>query len=329
MCQDNPGKIRENIDFLQSEEWRIFQEATGKRTFHVENGGFSANVIEHKLPFVGKYFYIPRWPSSIISNFQFLIFDEVFDLAKKEKIGWIRIEPENEKILGLIKKNLGYEIKKAPHDMQPKEIFMIDITKSEEEILTEMKPKTRYNINLARKRGVSVKIVSENEIDEYIEKFIEIVNLTAKRKNIKFHPGDYYRKMVETIPGNILKLYIAEYKNKIIAANLVVFYEKIATYLHGATDDEYRNAMAPYLLQWQSILDAQKTGCEKYDFGGARVTNGEKKSENNDWSGITRFKLGFSPKTETTKFPGSYDIVINRRKYYFYVIISRLRRRGG
>ncbi len=77
------------------------------------------------------------------------------------------------------------------------------------------------------------------------------------------HPESYYRKMFETIPAEILKLYMAEYENKIIAANIVIHYGNTATYLHGASDNEYRNVMAPYLLQWQAILDAKKAGLNK------------------------------------------------------------------
>jgi lipid II:glycine glycyltransferase (peptidoglycan interpeptide bridge formation enzyme) len=172
----------------------------------------------------------------------------------------------------------------------------------------------------------------------YIDKFIELVSLTAKRKRISFHSGNYYRKMIETIPGEILKLYVAEYKDKIVAANLVVFYGDTATYLHGATDDEYRNVMAPYLLQWQAIKDAKKAGCLQYDFGGVKKISPlpltpspggrgwlEKPGEGNSWSGITKFKLGFAPNTEPVIFPGSYDIIIDKKKYYLYRAIQKIK----
>lgn len=286
----------------------------------MECDAFWANIIEHKLPIVGRYFYAPRWPSYKI---QFSIFNELFELARKEKIEWIRIEPENEESLNSIKENISHKIVKAPHNMQPKEVFVIDITKSEEDLLNEMKQKTRYNINLAQKRGVSVRVISNetpNSNDQIVDRFIEMVDLTAKRKGVNFHPGDYYRMMIKTIPGKILKLYVAEFNNKIIAANLVVFFGKNAIYLHGATDDEYRNVMAPYLLQWQAILDAKKAGCEKYDFGGVKT-----ETDNNSWSGITKFKLGFSPGTKPIEFMGSYDIIINPIKYCLYRTIQKIK----
>ncbi len=320
-----------NLDFLQSEEWRKFQEAAGHRTFFVENEGFSASIIEHKLPIVGNYFYIPRGPiinchSELDSESKNKLdfgseagMTNLINLAKKENAGWIRFDPVNEEILDLIKKNINHEIQKAPHDMQPKEIFVIDIAKTEKELLAEMKPKTRYNINLARKKSIKVFQTKEKK---YVEEFLRLVRVTENRKGIKFHPANYYQKMLEAIPENILKLYVAEYNGKIIAANLIVFYNGTTIYLHGATDDKYRNVMAPYLLQWQAVLDAKNAKYNFYDFGGVKI----QESGNNSWQGITKFKLGFSSNTQPIEFPGSYDIIINPSKYYLYKIIQRIKK---
>lgn len=284
-------------DFLQSEEWRKFQEAAGRRTFLISD----VSIIKHTLSVVGSYLYVPRGDvSEMIVN--------LIELAKKEKAGWIRIDTDY---------NIGnYKIVKAPHDIQPREIFVIDITKSEDELLNEMKPKTRYNIRLAEKKGVKVFISREQK---YIDKFCELVKITAKRDGIIPHPESYYRKMFEIIPSDILKLYVAEYEGKIITANLAVFYGNIAIYLHGASDNENRNVMASYLLQWRQIQDAKKAGYAKYDFGGVKTNS------SSSWAGITKFKIGFSPGTEPTKFPGSYDIVINPFKYNLYRFLQKIK----
>jgi peptidoglycan pentaglycine glycine transferase (the first glycine) len=311
-----------NGGFLQSEEWRNFQETVGRKTYRVEE----TIIIEHRLLVVGKYFYIPRGTIIELDSSTSLGMANIINIARKENIGWIRFDAENEESLNLTKKNTNYKIQKAPHDMQPKEIFAIDITKSEEQLLSEMKQKTRYNIKLAEKKGV--KVISERGSvrSKYVEEFFRLVKLTAKRKRINFHPEDYYRKMTETINSDVLSLYVAEYNNKVIAANLIAFYGNTATYLHGATDDEYRNVMAPYLLQWQAILDAKKRGCEFYDFGGVKTANSEQKTVNSkDWSGITKFKVGFSEETKPFEFPGSYDIVINPFKYRLYKIIQKIK----
>lgn len=295
--------MEKRLDFLQSVEWRKFQEATGRRTFSVVSDNFQANIIEHTLPLAGKYFYIPRGPVGTDKM------NEVVELAKKEKVGWIRIDVNY--------KNSNYKIVKAPHDMQPKEVLIMDISRPAEELLNAMKQKTRYNVKLAEKK--EVKIFTSREA-KYIEKFCELVEVTAKRDKITPHPRSYYQQMLATIPENILKLYVAEYQNKVIAANLVVFYGDTATYLHGASDNEYRNVMAPYLLQWRQIQDAKKAGCTRYDFGGVKTTG------DNSWAGITKFKTGFAPATRPTEFPGSYDIIIRPFKYNLYRFLQAIKK---
>jgi len=338
--------------FLQSENWRKFQESVGRKTFNIFDNNFYANIIEHELPVVGKYFYIPRGPIIEVQSSKFkvqnynsklkVLLKKLINLAKENNIGWIRFDPLDEKITELIHELIPeFEIKKAPHDMQPKEVFIIDITKPEEQLLAEMKPKTRYNIKLAQKHGVKINVihaqagiqssalVSGSEAgmtEKYINEFLRLTKLTAKRDSITPHPDSYYRKMLETIPAEKLKLYVAEYNGKIIAANLVSFYGNVATYLHGASDSECRQVMAPYLLQWQQILDAKEMGCEKYDLGGIKSYNIKHEKYNKDsWSGITRFKLGFSMTAKPTEFAGSYDIVINPLRYNFYRIIQSIK----
>lgn len=293
--------------FLQSSEWTRFQENTGKKIYNISGDNFYCNILEHRLPIVGKYFYIPRGPvvSKQGANNKERI-GELIKLAKDNNAGWIRIEPATDEILDNIRRNTSSKISKAPHDMQPKELFIIDITKPEEQLLSEMKSKTRYNIKVAKKHNVKILV------DENIAEFVRLTEIMAKRQGITTHPEEYYKKMCENC--SCLKMYLAEYQGKIVAANLVVFFGKMCTYLHGASDDSYRNVMAPYLLQWQQILDAKAASCERYDFGGVKINSTGGRS----WAGVTRFKQGFSLNTKPTEFPGSYDIIVSPVRYYLY-----------
>ncbi|MCX6762804.1 MAG: peptidoglycan bridge formation glycyltransferase FemA/FemB family protein [Candidatus Moranbacteria bacterium] len=327
--------------FLQSVYWRKFQESVGRRAYDIsekgENGDLvaHANIITHKLPVVGDYFYIPRGPIQVKSeklkvkgcSSKLKVFlNDLISLAKKNNAGWIRIEPNGDEELNLIKESLlnNFKIKKSAVDMQPREILVIDISKSEEEILAKMKQKTRYNIKLAEKRGVKVSVISGQETvgNKYLGEFLRLVHITSKRDEISSHPDNYYRKMFGMIPNNILKLYIAEYKGKIIAANLVLLFGRTATYMHGASDNEHRSVMAPYLLQWQQILDAKKAGCERYDFGGVKTENTDGKS----WEGVTKFKAGFAPDVRPIQFPGCYDIILKPAKYNLYRFLQKIKR---
>ncbi|NTW30891.1 MAG: peptidoglycan bridge formation glycyltransferase FemA/FemB family protein, partial [Candidatus Moranbacteria bacterium] len=238
--------------------------------------------------------------------------------AKEMNVGWIRIEPETEEALVTMRKaTSGKRVVKAPHDMQPRETFVIDLAPTEEELLAAMKPKTRYNIGVAKKRGVSVVMSSDSK---YVEAFIRLVTGTADRKGIVPHPKGYYEAMGESLLGENGKIFAAEKDGTIVAANMVVFYGGTATYLHGGSDDAYRADMAPFLLQWEAMLEAKRCGCARYDFGGVNMA--ELEAGTGKWLGITWFKIGFSPSTSATVFPGAYDIVLSPVKYYTYRMIQ-------
>jgi lipid II:glycine glycyltransferase (peptidoglycan interpeptide bridge formation enzyme) len=315
------------MEFLQSENWLKFQEATGKRVVRFSEGEFLANGIVHKLPIAGTYLYVPRGPLTGIRNYELGIKNGMRGLlekAKEERAGWIRIEPETEEILADIKKTISEKIVKAPHDMQSREVLVVDIMRSEEELLAAMKPKTRYNIRLAEKRGVKVFATRERK---YQTVFLNLIQQTAGRKEITPHPRAYYEKMLDTLPEKMWQLFVAEYENEIIAANLLIIFETTATYLHGGSSDKHRDVMAPYLLQWEQMKFAKTQGCARYDFGGIRTqTTNYKLQTTNAWAGITRFKMGFSPQTATTIFPGTYDLILNSRAYFLYKRLHYLKK---
>lgn len=298
--------MNQTQEFLQSEEWLQFQEAAGKEVIRISQDDFSVKGIAHTLPMVGTYLYTPRWPMEEIRN----ELEVVIARAREKKAAWIRIEPTTEVLLEEVKKALSYKIVKAPHDMQPREHFIIDIAKTEEELLAAMKSKVRYNIRLAEKKAVKVFVTRERR---YQEAFFALIDATAKRQHILPHPRSYYEKYFSVFSEAMCELWVAEYQGKVLAANIVLFYGAVTTYLHGGTSDEHRDVMAPVLLQWAQIREAKKRGCTVYDFGGVNMNQ-----EKNGWEGITRFKTGFSPETTPTMYPGSYDIILDVNKYWLY-----------
>ena len=314
--------------FLQSDIWKKFQRSVGGDVYSIKENGFWANIIIHKLPLVGKYFYVPRGPVFKEKGEVKKSLKKMIDLAKKNKIGWIRVEPTSKKKLNIIKKTIENSIVKAPHNMQPEQIFVLDLSETKENLLKNMKSKTRYNIKLAERKGVICEVYEKNDrnFEKNLDGFLNLSQKTANRKKIRFHKKEYFRKMLKNIPDKNIKLYVARYKGEMVVANIVVIFGKTITYLHGASSDKYRNVMAPFLLQWKIILDAKKKGMVVYDLGGVKT---EKDGENiiiseSKQSGISRFKLGFSPGQNPIEFPGSYDIIINKSKYLIYRFLQKI-----
>lgn len=277
--------------FLQSQEWAEFQKSLGRKVWQVDNILF----IKHNLPLNKNYLYSPHCEGRFLSE-SFL--SKIKEIAKKEGSIFFKVEPIN------IDKKLLKEFKKSTN-IQFQKTLILDITKLEQELLKQMHHKTRYNIKLAEKKGIEIK-KDKNKFED----FWKLLKHTAEKGDFHTHLKEHYKKMLN-IPG--IELFIAVYKNEVIAANIVLFHNKIAIYLHGASDYKYRNLMAPHLLQWRQILEAKKKGCIEYDFWGLN----EKK-----WPGVTRFKKGFSGKE--ISYPGAYDLVFQSVWYKIYKLARKI-----
>ncbi len=343
-------------NFLQSWEWGEFQKSLGRKIwrFGIEEKRLisSALVIENKLPLGRSYFYCPRGPA--FSNFQFsifppaspeatpasqakrcgrakrwragnfqkkiwpILFSKIKGITRKEKAVFFRFDYPYLKLPKFLKD----KVVQSPRDVQPRSTLILDLTKSEEEILAEMKPKTRYNIRLAQRKGV---VVRQGVGQKDLDLFLSLVKETSRRDGFKIHPEFYYQKMVDFLgTEGLLKIFLAEFKGKVLAANLVLFLGKRATYLHGASSNEYRNVMAPHLLQWEQILEAKRRGCKEYDFWGIRTESRIKNQElrdNETWEGISRFKKGFGG--NEVNYAGTYDFILDNFWYKIYRFIRR------
>lgn len=302
---------------LYSDLWADFLRAEGKDV--VSGKDFFA--VKQTVPLFGDYFYTPRFAPKDEIQWKALIAS-----GKEHAIPWIRIDVSTQAQLTQIERSAegsSVQLQKAPHNMQPKENLIIDITASEEELLAQMKGKTRYNTRLAKKKDVAIHYVTKSDEDfqQVFDLFFTMVNETATRKDVQFHPKEHYQKMFDILPENAIALFAAEHGGGVfIAANIITFYNGTATYLHGATADTHRNLMAPFALQWSAIRTAKDRGCTYYDLGGVFP-----ESEDSGKAGITRFKKGFAPKEEFTKSEGSYDIVLSPVKYRSYRLLQKMK----
>jgi lipid II:glycine glycyltransferase (peptidoglycan interpeptide bridge formation enzyme) len=290
--------------FLQSNNWLDFQRALGRKVWQIEG----ISIIKHNLPIGKSYLYSPRLRLNFGGQARFEEFlSKIKEIAKKENAIFFKVEPsfakasEGKFFFEELKK-LGF---KKSKNIQPIKTLILDIAKSEQELLNQMHYKTRYNIGLAEKKRIEIK-----KDKNLFKEFWRLIEETTKRDKFRPHPKEYYQKMLK-ISG--IELFVAIYKNKIIAANIVLFYKNQAIYLHGASDYNYRNLMAPHLVQWEQIKEAKKRGCVEYDFWGID----EKK-----WPGVTRFKRGFGGKEVI--YPGAYDLLFQLIWYKIYKIARKI-----
>lgn len=317
--------------FLQSWAWGQFQHSVGRQ---VRRYGFfdrghmigTANVLIHRLPFGRSYWYVPRGPvvKKIKDHNEKAMIEEVVKQAREAGAMFVRVElPYKVAEVGEIQN--ARQVKST----QPQDTLYLDLSKSETELLAQMHEKTRYNIRLAQKKGVTVRKGTKDDLVH----FWRINQETTARDEFASHSRTYYEQMFSQLPEKMMYLYLAEFEGRVIAANLVIHYGDTATYLHGASSNTSRNVMAPHLLQWQQIVDAQKAGMHWYDFWGVApeaqslehksVSAQEQEVSTHPWAGITRFKKGFGG--EIVHFTSAVDIPIKPLLYTLYTLARRFR----
>lgn len=312
-----------NGHLLQSYEWGEAQKYFGEPVFRVavkdgEQILAAATVIVKTFYKNFHYLYCPRGPlfsgnSSVEA--QHLLLSAIQEEAKKRGSIFLRVSPELPELSEIPLWLAGF--KKSNQELEPHESLILDLTKTEEQLLSEMKPKTRYNIKVAQKKGVTVTAGTD---ESFLNIFLQINKETAKRDKFTAHKDAYYQAMLRALaPAGFMKVYVAYANQKPIAANLVSTFSNRATYMHGASSNEGRNLMPTFALQWEAIRDAKIQGKTEYDFWG--ITTSE--DENHPWAGITRFKTGFGG--TVVKYIGAYDQVYRKGLATLYSLYKKFR----
>lgn len=297
---------------LQTKQWSQFKSSFGWETLRLGN----LYILKKKIALGRSVLYIPEIPQSLLEE---LDFNKLKELGKKHNAVFIKIEPiisvQEKKFLNLLYRN-GFI--KSFEDLQPTNRQMVDISKDEEKILTGMRPKGRYNIRLAQRKGVKIKAgVGDREIRIFYKLFVE----TSKREKFTPRAKIYFQKMVSMLEKQKWgKIFIAYSGHTPLAAIIAGFYENTATYLYGASSDQMRNLMAPYLLHWSVIKQAKTKKCTIYDL--LAIT--PKGKSRHKYAGITEFKEKFGG--ARVDLLGSFDLILSPVLYSTYRVIERYRR---
>ncbi|MBI3070089.1 MAG: peptidoglycan bridge formation glycyltransferase FemA/FemB family protein [Candidatus Levybacteria bacterium] len=315
---------------LQTFEWGEFRKKTGVKVIRGKGFQLTIHQIPH-LPWTIGYF--PKGP---IPSKEMV--EELKKIGKENNCLFIQLEPNVQKIsdFGFRISDLG--LRPAVRPLFTRYTFQLDLTKSEEELLKNMHPKTRYNIKIAQKHGVE--IVEDNS-DEAFEQYLRLMTDTTKRQRFYAHDENYHRLMWETLKPQKPELRGQRLdKNKLTAHLLLAKYHPLGSnnqgltlvawilfvykdtlyYPYGASSNEYKEVMASNLMMWEAIKFGKRLGLKKLDMWGALGPNPDK---NDPWYGFHRFKEGYGGKL--VEFIGSYDLVINPLLYQAFKLADLLR----
>ncbi|HEY3298510.1 MAG TPA: peptidoglycan bridge formation glycyltransferase FemA/FemB family protein, partial [Armatimonadota bacterium] len=316
-------------DLLQSFEWGALKQVSGGwqpiRLAVEDDGKFLAavSILKRQLPHLKKcIFYAPRGPICDFSNREVLktLIDGVRERALRENAILFKIDPavlaERTDVVNALT-DLGF-VKVADKEgfggIQPRCVMQLDLTPSLEDVLAGCKPKWRYNIRLAEKKGV---IVRSDCTKDDLKTFYAILKETATRDKFLVRGYSYYENMWDTLvePG-YAKLFLTEYEGEAVAGALSFIFGDKCWYTYGASSNRHRNVMPNHLMQWRMIEWAKECGCSWYDFRGVSQ---QKESDSGDHlSGLNRFKEGFG--AQFVEYIGEFDLPLSGAWYWAWTV---------
>lgn len=301
---------------IQSWEWGEFRQSLGlpllRYGLYKNNKLYKAfQLTLHQIPFTKQYVgYLPKGP---IPDKE--LADALTKIGRDNNCAFIKVEPD-------------IEVKTEPFSTFPtflpspkplftKYNFIIDLTLSEEELLKNMHPKTRYNIRLAEKKGVKVE---ERTDDKAFAIFLKLYFETTNRQGYLGHNPSYHKKVWESFKkNNQARILIATYKNKPLTAWLLLNFKDTLYYPYGGSTTLYKEVMSNNLVAWEAIKLGKKLKLKRFDMWGALGPNPDTKDP---WIGFHRFKQGYGGKL--VEYIGTFDLVFDRSLYWTFTIVDRL-----
>jgi lipid II:glycine glycyltransferase (peptidoglycan interpeptide bridge formation enzyme) len=304
--------------FMQSYEWGCVKkgwkwEAVISRAGDGSIRGSLAVLIRRVGPF--SIMYAGRAPVCDVHDKEVLyeLFDGVKTLAKRHFAYTLKIDPDIESSdveFFRLMREYGFTLLESGAEfdaVQPKYVFRLYLEgRSLEEIVEAYSAKTRYNLRLAERKGVTVTIENKKGLDA----FSDLMLTTGIRDGFVTRPRAYFGRMLDCL-GDHARLYIAWFEGKAVAGSLAILFGDKVWYLYGASANEYRNVMPNYLLQTEMIRWAAENNCRLYDFRGVPGDVGE----DHPLYGLVRFKKGFN---------GTYTEFVGEFEYHFHPFINRM-----
>lgn len=307
-------------NFLQSPNYGKMNKILGSKVLEEDFDGKGYALMTVRDAKRGRYLEIPCGP---ILNWEDKktvkdIFEEITKIAQKEKCVFVRIRPQlknSDKNREMLEK-LG--LKKAPMHLAAEHTVIIDLTKTEEELLANMRRQTRYDVRKANKLGI---VVEKSNSDEIFKEFHKVQSDTAKRQN--FIPPNLKTLLAEKEAfGDDIEIYVAKTaEGKPIAYGLVIKEGKEGDYYEAASTPINHKMPGAHALLWQITKDLKKEGFERFNLWGI-APHGQ---PNHRYAGVTTFKTGFGG--EIIEYVPAHDLIISKVKYMKNWIVETIRKK--
>lgn len=292
--------------FLQSGEWEEFQRSLGRKTWRAKD----VLIVRHAMPFGMNYLYCPR-PDTGRWTPDAGIWKEARRIARKENSVFLKIDPIDAITFP------AFIVHRSLSSLQPQKTVILDIQRSEDNLLAGMHEKTRYNIRLAGRKAVRIVKSGPRVSRRERDLFWQLLKETAARDQFRAHERRHYELLLDARSESFSnELFFAEHEGVALACAVVNFYRPggTAAYLHGASNRLRKEVMASQLLHWEIALEAKRRGFSRYDFWGI---------DEEKWPGLTRFKRGFGGRE--IAYPRSIDVVYRPIAYAAYRIAKKIK----
>jgi peptidoglycan pentaglycine glycine transferase (the first glycine) len=307
---------------LQTAAWGELKSRFGWRVERVLVGAGGAQVLFRRLPLGLTLAYIPKGP---VGDWLPGLLPDLDALCREWRAFALKIEPDLAADAKLVPALRSQGFRPSRHTVQPPRTLVVDLRSTEEAILARMLQKTRYNIGLAVRKGVSVRVWDD------LEGFCRMMQTTAERDRFGSHTPAYYRLAYDLFHElDACEMLVAEAEGEPLAAAMVFARGPRAWYFYGASSDRERNRMPTYLLQWQAMRWARARGCASYDLWGVPDAERDRleahfASRSDGLWGVYRFKRGFGG--ELVRSAGAWDRPYNTLLYALYRLLIARRSR--
>jgi peptidoglycan pentaglycine glycine transferase (the first glycine) len=303
---------------LQSYEWGELKERSGwspLRISLIDSGNIvaGASILIKRLPLKGKsIFYVPQGPVVQFEKDGILteLLTAIRGQARSHGAIELKIDPIVPEGKGIEKILADKGFVRNKKQIQPRATLYVDLKADPEDLIKTFEEKTRYNIRLAEKKGVEVRLANT---DEGVDQFYRVYEETASRDKFIIHPLSYYKSIKAClIDRGLASLFMAYYKGKPVAGVFIFNFGKRIWYMYGASSNEARNVMPNHALHWHVIKWARQAGYELYDLWGIPANP----NENHPLWGVYRFKKGFNGRL--VKYVGVYDLPYSPPLYFLF-----------